>query len=69
MAKTKTYKVKSTYTFEVIWEIKTQDSLLAEEFAKKHCGCISPNYHSSLPDDMVTWDWDVHPSEQTHELI
>lgn len=61
----KTYKVKSKYTFEVTWEIPAKNKSQALEYAEKHCGCVNPNYHSSMGD--VDWVGDVHPIKSKHK--
>lgn len=58
----KFYKVNAKYTFVVTWEIKADNRAQAVEFADNHCGCVGPNYHSSLSDEDVDWNGDVHPS-------
>ena len=50
----KTYKATRYYTFECTREIKANSQRQADEYANKHCGCISPDYHSSLPYKDVT---------------
>ena len=44
-----TIKVKAEYTFECIREVKAEDYQQALEYVQRHCGAISPDYHSSLP--------------------
>lgn len=57
----KTILIKAEYTFEVTWEIKAENYQQALEHAKKHCWCIEPKYHSSLPHNDIDWNWSVHP--------
>lgn len=53
--------VTMLYWFSCEREIKAWSPELAKEYAEKHCWCFSPQYQSSLPQDDVNWNWDVHP--------
>ena len=60
----KKFAVTMSYTFECTWEIKAKNEEEAIEYATKHCGCVWPDYHSSLGEDSVdTWEGDVHPEK------
>ena len=62
MAK-KTYNIKASYTFEGVFKIKANTRKEAIEMVNKQCGLvIGRNIHTSLPDDDVDWDFNVHPS-------
>lgn len=57
----RTILIKAEYTFEVTREIKAENYQQALEYTKKHCWCIEPKYHSSLPNNDIDWNWSVHP--------
>lgn len=63
MAK-KTYTVKVQYTFICDRQIKADSQEQANEYAIRHCGCISPDYDSSLPSDDVNREASVHPDSE-----
>ena len=63
----KTYKVIRKYVFECTWEVKARSEEEAQDYADKHCGCVWPEYQSSLPDNSINWDGDVHPSQTLNE--
>jgi len=59
------FSVEVTYKFEGVFYIDASSAAEAEEFAEKHCGLVlGGNIHSSLPDDMVDWDFLAHPDKQ-----
>lgn len=66
-----TYKVEVTYSFTGEYEIKADNEDQAKEYARTHCGCVlsGNNPHSSLPDDMVSWEFPVHGEEIINEPI
>ena len=57
----KTFKVKTEYTFFCTWEVKAENKKQAKEFALSQCGCIKPTYHSLVDD--INWDAAVHPTK------
>ena len=62
MAK-KTYNIKTSYTFDGVFKIKAENRKQAIEHVNNHCGLvIGGNIHSSLPDEDVDWEFNVHTS-------
>lgn len=61
----KTYRVKTQFVFEGEFEIRAKNREQAAEYVAKHCGLvIGGDIHSSLPDNMVDWDFPVHPNKK-----
>jgi hypothetical protein len=59
-----TYKIKMKYSFQCEWIIEAKNKQEAYEIADKHCGCVGPNYHTSISNDIVKdWVGDVHPNK------
>lgn len=64
MNKKKEYTVKTKFVFEGEFYIKADSKEQAREFVEKHCGLvIGGDIHSTLPDDDVNWNFDVHPKK------
>jgi len=58
------YKVKTQFVFEGEFEVEARSSADAEEMIQKHCGLvIGGDIHTTLPDDMIDWDFATHPTE------
>ena len=65
----KEYAVKTQFIFEGKFYIKAGDKTLAREYVEKHCGLvINGDIHSTLPDDVVDWDFPVHPKKLTGKI-
>ena len=61
----KTYKVKTQFIFSGHFNIQAKSKQQAKEFVLKHCGLvIGGDIHSSLPSDMVDWEFKVHPTKK-----
>ncbi len=61
----KTYKIPVKYVFSGTFEIKAESAPQAKEYAENHCGLvIGGDIHSSLPDDIVDWDFSAHPDKK-----
>ncbi len=64
MSEKKTYTVKTKFVFEGEFYIKAESKAQAREFVGKHCGLvIGGDIHTSLPDNVVDWDFNVHPEK------
>lgn len=64
MSKKRFYAVPTKFVFSGTFRIKAESQEQAEEYAEKHCGLvIGGDIHSSLPDEMVNWDFPVHPEK------
>ena len=62
--KKRIYTVPVRYVFMGEFKIKASSKAQAEEYAEKHCGLVlGGDIHSSLPDEMVNWDFSVHPEK------
>lgn len=60
----KTYSVPTKFIFSGVFYIKADTPAQAREFVEKHCGLvIGGDIHSTLPDDMVEWNFIVHPEK------
>ncbi|MDL2310118.1 hypothetical protein LJC39_03265 [Parabacteroides sp. OttesenSCG-928-B22] len=64
MSKKKEYTVKTQFVFEGVFHVKAESREQAREFVGKHCGLvIGGDIHSTLPDEDVNWNFDVHPKK------
>jgi len=60
----KEYCIKTQFIFEGKFYIKTKNRRLAKEYVERHCGLTMNNsVHSTLPDDIVDWDFPVNPNK------
>ena len=65
----KEYEIKTQFIFEGKFYIKADDKAMAKEYVEKHCGLvINGDIHSTLPDDVVDWDFPVHPKKLTGKI-
>lgn len=59
------YEVETEFVFKGIFKVEANSKLEAVNNVINHCGLvIGGNIHSSLPDDMVDWDFKVHPEKK-----
>lgn len=64
MSKKRFYAVPTKFVFSGIFRIKAESQDHAEEYVQKHCGLVlGGEIHSSLPNDEVDWEFDVHPEK------
>lgn len=64
MSDKKEYTVKTKFVFEGEFYIKAESKEQAREFVEKHCGLvIGGDIHSTLPDQDVNWQFNVHPKK------
>jgi hypothetical protein len=60
----KEYTVKTKFIFEGEFYVEAESREQALEFVGKHYGLvIGGNIHSTLPDEDVNWNFDVHPKK------
>ena len=60
----KVYEVRVAYIFRGTYSIRAASVEQARRYALDHCGLVlGGNIHSSLPDDEVDWDFNVHPEK------
>jgi len=65
----KQYSVITRFTFEGRFFITAKNKAQAREYAENHCGLVmNRGIHSSLPDDIVDWNFPVHPEKQTGKI-
>ena len=58
------YTVPVRFVFRGEFKIQAASKAQAEEYAEKHCGLVlGGDIHSSLPDEMVNWDFPIHPEK------
>lgn len=59
------YTVPVTFKFKGEFYIEADTAEQAMVYAERHCGLIiGGDIHSSLPDDIVDWDFPVHPEKK-----
>ena len=59
------YTVKTKFNFTGTFFIKAKNKEEAYEYAEKHCGLVlGGNIHSTLPDDVVDWNFPMHPEKE-----
>ena len=60
---TKTVTVR--YSFDVEYHVLAESDCHAEELVLSHCGLvIGGDIHSTLPDDQINWNANVHPKRE-----
>jgi hypothetical protein len=65
----KEYAIKTRFVFEGHFFIKAENKTQAKEYAEKHCGLVlNRGVHSTLPDDAVDWDFNLHPEKQIGKI-
>lgn len=61
----KEFKIKTRFVFEGVFKIKADNMNQAIEYVNKHCGLVmGGDIHTTLPDDMVDWDFRCHPKKE-----
>lgn len=64
MASKKQYTVKTKFVFEGEFYITAESKEQAKEYVIQHCGlCLGSDIHTSLPDDICDWKFNVHPDK------
>nr|DAL13640.1 MAG TPA_asm: hypothetical protein [Caudoviricetes sp.] len=60
----KEYSVKTKFVFEGTFTVKANDKEQAREYVEKHCGLVlGGDIHTSLPDEIIDWNFSVHPQK------
>ena len=63
MAKKK-YTVKTKFVFEGEFYITAENKEQAKEFVMKHCTLVlGGNIHTTLPEEICDWTFNVHPEK------
>lgn len=61
MSKKRFYAVPTKFVFSGTFRIKAESQEQAEEYVQKHCGLVlGGEIHTSLPNDEVDWEFNVH---------
>ena len=59
------YKVYVKFIFSGYFEVSAESTIEAVEFIDKHCGLVlGGGVESTLPDDDIDWDFNVHPEKK-----
>ena len=62
--KKKTYTIKTNFVFNGEFYITAENKEQAKEYVLKHCGLVlGGDIHTSLPEEIVNWKFDVHPDK------
>jgi hypothetical protein len=60
------YEVKTKFIFSGTFTIEADNAAQAKEFVHRHCGLvIGGDIHTTLSEEDVDWDFDVHPEKIT----
>lgn len=63
------YDVTVSFTFKGTFTVSTTDKNSAKEQIEKHCGLVlGGKIHSTLPDEDIDWDFNVHPNKIIHNI-
>jgi hypothetical protein len=63
------YAVKTRFIFTGTFFISADSREEAREYVESHCGLIlGGNIHSSLPYDVVDWDFPIHPDKTINRI-
>ncbi len=58
----KEFCIETQFVFSGKFYVKADNPEQAREYVMKHCGLVlGREIHTTLPDDMVNWDFEVHP--------
>jgi hypothetical protein len=61
----KWYEVPVSFVFTGTFKVKAENMQQAHEYVDKHCGLVlGGDIHSSLPEDVVDWDFDMNPEKR-----
>lgn len=62
--KEKKYTIKTKFVFNGEFYITAESKEQAKEYVMKHCGLVlGGDIHTSLPDEICDWNFDVHPNK------
>ena len=60
--KEKKYTIKTKFVFNGEFYITAESKEQAKEYVMRHCGLVlGGNIHTSLPDEICDWDFEIHP--------
>lgn len=59
------FNVETRFVFSGVFKVEAENEKEAERLVTEQCGLVlGGNIHSSLPDDMVDWEFDMHPDKK-----
>ena len=62
--KRKEYTIKTKFVFNGEFYITAESKEQAKEYVMKHCGLVlGGDIHTTLPNEICDWDFDVHPNK------
>jgi len=63
------YAIKTRFGFTGTFFIAARNKDEAKEYVEKHCGLVmGGSIHSTLPDDVVDWDFPMHPDKTVSRI-
>lgn len=63
------FDVTAEFTFKGVFIVEAENRDEAAEKIEKHCGLIiGGDIHSTLPDDEIDWNFDVHPDKKIRRI-
>lgn len=66
----KDYKVRVSFTFTGVFLVKADNRTEARKMIEQDCGMtFSGGITSTLPDDQINWDFDVHPEKKITSFL
>lgn len=64
------YKVKTRFVFEGIFSVEAESRQEAKELVLKDCGLVmGSNIHTTLDDEDVDWNFDMHPTTEIGRIV
>ncbi len=64
MSKKRIYTIPTKFVFEGEFYVKAENRAQAVEYVQKHCGLvIGGDIQTSLPEETVNWNFNVHPTK------
>ena len=65
----KKFEVRTQFIFEGVFKVTAEDRKQADENVQAHCDLvIDGNIHSTLPDEDIDWDFEVHPEKKIKSI-
>jgi len=64
------YEIETSFTFTGVFKVKAKNEQEARDLIENHCGLVlGGDIHSSLPEEIVDWNFDNHPIKETLDLM
>ena len=65
-----TYIVNAKFIFSGVFEVEADSQDQARDIVMNDCGLVmSGNIHTTLDDEEVDWDFDIHPEKKIGRII